>query len=325
MTGNNDAAANAFALAGVEGVANAAPHLVEAFLSGRNAQTRKAYQSDLADFAAFWGETDGVNAARRLLSGGQGNANALVFAYRASLVSRGLQAATVNRRLAALRSLVKLARMFGLVTWSLDVANAASEPYRDTRGPGVANVTRLLAAASEDTTALGLRNRAALRLLFDLGLRRGEVVALDVDDVDLAEKTVRVTGKRRTQKETLTLPAPTCAALRVWLRERGDAPGPLFINFDHANKGATSRLTGTSLYRIVRDLGDAIGVRARPHGLRHTAITEACKAAQNAGLGLEEAMDFSRHKSVAVLMIYRDRERNVQGQLASLVAETAKD
>jgi len=305
---------------------NAAPQLVEAFLSGRNAQTRKAYQADLEDFASFAGEPDGASAAHHLLAGGQGNANALVFAYRAHLAARGLQAATINRRLAALRSLVKLARMFGFVPWSLDVANAASEPYRDTRGPGVANVTRLLAAAGEDKTPLGLRNRAALRLLFDLGLRRGEVVALDVEDISLAEKTVRVRGKRRTQKETLTLPAPTVASLALWLQARGDAPGPLFTHFDRTNKGAANpRLSGTSLYRIVRDLGETIGVQARPHGLRHTAITEACKAAQAAGFGLEEAMDFSRHKSVAVLMIYRDRERNVQGQLAALVAETATD
>lgn len=60
----------------------------------------------------------------------------------------------------------------------------------------------------------------------------------------------------------------------------------------------------------------------RPHGLRHTAITEACKAAQANGIGLEEVLDFSRdsRKSIAILMVYRDRERNVQGQLASLVA-----
>ena len=50
------------------------------------------------------------------------------------------------------------------------------------------------------------------------------------------------------------------------------------------------------------------------------AITEACKLAQAKGMGLEEVLDFSRHRDVKVLMVYRDRERNVQGQLATLVA-----
>ena len=58
----------------------------------------------------------------------------------------------------------------------------------------------------------------------------------------------------------------------------------------------------------------------RPHGLRHTASTEACKLAQAKGMGLEEVLDFSRHRDVKVLMVYRDRERDVQGQLAALVA-----
>ena len=68
-------------------------------------------------------------------------------------------------------------------------------------------------------------------------------------------------------------------------------------------------------------LGDEqVGLKVRPHGLRHTAITEACKLAQAKGMGLEEGLDFSRHRDVKVLMVYRDRERNVQGQLATLVA-----
>jgi hypothetical protein len=54
--------------------------------------------------------------------------------------------------------------------------------------------------------------------------------------------------------------------------------------------------------------------------LGHSAITEACKAAQANGMGLEEVLDFSRHRDIKVLMVYRDRERDVQGQLAAFVA-----
>ena len=61
-------------------------------------------------------------------------------------------------------------------------------------------------------------------------------------------------------------------------------------------------------------------MQTRPHGLRHLGITTAVKKAQKAGIGLEEVLDYSDHKDVGTLMIYRDRERNVQAQLASLVA-----
>ena len=53
---------------------------------------------------------------------------------------------------------------------------------------------------------------------------------------------------------------------------------------------------------------------------RFTGITEAVKAEQSSGMGLEEVLGFSRHRKVTTLMVYRDQERNFQGQLAGMVA-----
>jgi integrase/recombinase XerC len=295
-----------------------AEELLAAFLSGRNDGTRRAYSQDLDDFRRFLAVGIVSEAARLLLSRGHGEANALALAWRANLQERRLQAATINRRLAALRSLVQLARTLGIVPWTLEVRNVRSESYRDTRGPGRRGVRLLLDEVERRGDRKALRDRAALRLLYDLGLRRSEVVGVDVDDLDLDAGAVAVQGKGRTQKTKLTLPEPTKAALHAWLDVRGTEAGPLFTNLDRAGKGC--RLTGTSLYRIVRRLGEQVGMKVRPHGLRHTAITEACKAAQANGMGLEEVLDFSRHRDVKVLMVYRDRERDLQGQLATLVA-----
>jgi integrase/recombinase XerC len=259
-----------------------------------------------------------------LLTAAHGGANLLALQYRAHLLERGLQPATVNRRIAALRSLVKLARLAGLVAWSLEVPSVRHEPYRDTRGPGRVGFRCLLALLDTDDSPRTRRDRALLRLLFDLGLRRGEAVALDTDDLDVQAGTLFVRGKGRYEKMALSLPEPTREALVAWTAVRGILPGPLFINFDRARKG-DGRLTADHVYKIVRGLGERAGIKAAPHGLRHTAITEACKAAQVAGIGLEEVLDFSRHKDVKVLMLYRDRERNVQGQLAALVASAGAE
>ena len=298
--------------------AEPADELLAAFLSGRSDCTRRAYNQDLDDFRRFLGVGKVSEAATLLLSRGHGNANVLALAWKASLQERRLQGATINRRLAALRSLMRLARTLGIVPWTLEVQNVRAESYRDTRGPGRRGVRLLLDEIERREDKKAIRDRTALHLLYDLGLRRSEVVALDVDDLDLDAGTVAVLGKGRTQKTKLTLPAPTTETIRQWLEARGTGPGPLFINVDRAGKGC--RLTGTSLYRIVRRLGEQVGLKVRPHGLRHTAITEACKLAQAKGMGLEEVLDFSRHRDVKVLMVYRDRERNVQGQLATLVA-----
>jgi len=297
--------------------------LLKAFLSGRSARTHQAYRQDLVDFQVFTGTRTIDDGAKLLLGGGHGKANLLLLEYRSHLVQRGLQSATVNRRLAAVRSLVRLAKTLGMVDWSLDIQNVKSEAYRDTKGPGKVGVKAMLQTLALKQSKKSVRDTAILRLLYDLALRTGEVVALDAEDVELTRKVIHVIGKGKTSKQQLTLPEPTKLALEAWLQIRGCQPGPLFSNFDRATKG--QRLTGVSIYCLVRQLGEANGFRTRPHGVRHTAITEACKVAAANGIGLEEVLDFSRHSrsSVAILMVYRDRERNIQGQLANCIAAEA--
>ncbi len=77
-------------------------------------------------------------------------------------------------------------------------------------------------------------------------------------------------------------------------------------------------------HRIVSELGEQAGAKVWPHGLRHTAITSAVEAAQENGVTLDEVRQFSRHKNINTLLVYRDRVRDVQGQLASLVARTVE-
>jgi len=287
--------------------------LVEAFLAGRSPHTLLAYRRDLGDFALFVGAGDAETAARLLVEHGHGEANALALSYRAHLVDRGLQAATVNRHLAALRSVVAFARTLGLVPWSLEVPNLKAQAYRDTRGPGRDGFRAMLAAASNE------RDHAILRLLHDLALRRGELVGLDLADVDLEGGAVWVLGKGRSAQERLTLPEPTRAALASWITVRGPAPGPLFINFDRARQG-NGRLTGTAVWKIVRRLGLEAGLTARPHGLRHSGITLALDITRGDVRGVQK---FSRHRDLRILTVYDDNRRDLAGDIARLVAAAA--
>ena len=298
--------------------ANKAAALVASFLAGRNERTLRAYRNDLEDFRSYLKAGDVDEAARILLSRGHGEANALVLAYRADMVGRKLQAATVNRRLAAVRSLVKLARTLGMVPWSIEVENLKAQAYRDTRGPGRQGFRRLMEEAGRRTDRKALRDRAILRLLHDLALRRAEVVALDMEDVDLESGSVTILGKGRTQKERLSLPEPTKAALASWIDARGTAPGPLFLNFDRAGKG--ERLTGTGLYLVVRDLGRKAGLTVRPHGLRHAGITEALDLTNG---NIRAVQRYSRHRDMRILNLYDDNRTDLGGDVARLVAANA--
>ncbi|MBM4072842.1 MAG: integrase [Planctomycetes bacterium] len=293
-----------------------AQRLLDAFLSGRSPQTIRAYRQDLEDFRAFMQAETVEAAVRPMLAGGPGSANELALRYKADLMSRGLAPATVNRRLAALRSMVKLAKTIGLVPWNLEIKNAKAETYRDTRGPGRGGVRQLVDLARDRGDAKGARDLAIIRCLYDLGLRRAEVVRLDLEDLDVAGGTVAVLGKGRTQTVKLTLPAETNAALEAWIAQRGAEPGALFVTFDPARKGP-SRLTGSGLYRMVRGLGARLGMKTRPHGLRHAAITEVLDLS---GGDVRAAAKFSRHRDLRVLTTYDDSRHNHAGELARRLA-----
>jgi integrase/recombinase XerC len=290
-----------------------AADLLAAFLEGRNPRTLRAYSWDLDDFARFRGQGDARAALGELLRLGPGPANAAVLGYRAHLIGRGLAPATVSRRLSSIRSVVKMGRMLGWITWALDVPSPRTTPLRDTRGPGVDGWGALWAAAVKAGSGRqAVRDRAILRLLFDRALRCGEVVGLDLEDVDLESNppTVAIIGKGRTERERLTINAATARALALWIAVRPVEPGPLFVPLD----GGWSRLTGEAVRRIVARLSVAAGLPApvRPHGLRHAAITEAL----DRGYGLRDVATFSRHRDIRMLQIYDDRRVDVGGEIS---------
>ena len=74
------------------------------------------------------------SAADRLVELGPGGANHVVLRYRSELVQKDCSASTINLRLAAVRSLMGLARVLGIVTWALQVRNVKVSKNRDVRG-----------------------------------------------------------------------------------------------------------------------------------------------------------------------------------------------
>jgi integrase/recombinase XerC len=296
--------------------------LLTAFLAGKSPKTIEAYKRDLEDFSQFLKVPDTDYAAKHFLSGGLHKANHIALRYKTHLSDdKKLQPTTVNRKLAALRSLTDMAYTLGMINWKVRVKNQkVSSASRDTRGPGKTGVQKLQEEVSRRTDSKGLRDTAILHLLYDLALRRSEVVGLDLEDVDLERGTLRILGKGRLQKETLSLPTRTRKILSGWIAVRGESEGALFINFHHNPRIQGNRLSATSLYRIIRDLGIRTGQKVRPHGLRHTAISEAVRKVQAVGMDVTKVLQFSRHKDLKTLQVYIDSVEDVQGKIAELVA-----
>ena len=116
--------------------------LIRTFLDGRSPSTLTAYSRDLDDFARFLAGSR-QEALGRFFSQLAPAANADVLRYRHDLAARHLAPATINRRLAAIRSLTKLARLLGVVPWAIEVQDVPQETLRDTRGPGVKTVAEM--------------------------------------------------------------------------------------------------------------------------------------------------------------------------------------
>lgn len=304
--------------------------ILRAWLEGKTENTIRSYQHDLEDFALFLSRALGITpvlsaneALTRLFRQSSPSAHEIVLGFRHHLQGAHLSAASINRHLATLRSVSKLARMLGAVngSWYLEVPSVKAEKRRDTRGPSVAGVRRMLDATSGDSEA-ETRDYAIVLLFFCLGLRVSEVCGLDLGDVDIARATAWIKGKGRREKELVPLPAVVVEALRRYGRWRGPAAGPLFRTRGHRGKSRDGRLETRSVLRVVRLLGQRVGLHVWCHALRHTSITQAAELGQRAGMGLEKIRAHSRHKSITTLMIYvdeHDRERT-KGALADLLA-----
>lgn len=298
--------------------------LVEVFLTGKSKTTIEAYRRDLDDFRQYLKAKTAADAISALLAHGAGSANLLAMEYKNHLLARKLQGASINRKLAALRSVVKLARTLGVANFTLEIPSCKVTPYRDTRGLGRGGVEDILELIDHRDNEKAVRDRVLVYLLFSLALRVSEITSLDYADLDLTAKTLAVLGKGKNDKSKLDLPGRTASALKAWVAVRGSEPGPLFHNCDRLVK-RRRRITRQGIYYVVKYLGKKLGIKnSHPHSFRHSGISTAMTEAGRAGVRVDEVLQFSRHASLRTLQVYLDRERNVQGKLAKLVAESVE-
>lgn len=295
--------------------------LLDAFLAGRSATTILAYQQDLDRFARWLGAASTAEALDEFLSLAPGDANAFGLAYRNAMIDARLAPATINRRMSALNSVVKMARTLGRVAWSLEVPQVRREPRRDSRGPDESEFKKLwIAAKRAGDDKRARRDRALIALAYSLALRRSEVADLDLADVDFAKGKLHVQRKGHREKLVLTMPTETARHLADWVVVRGSWPGPLFIRTDRPDQ--TERLNAESIHRAIMRLGKAAGLPrpVRAHGLRHAAVTAAVARRET----VADVARFSGHARLETVMTYVDAFEDTQGRIARGNAKSLK-
>lgn len=299
--------------------------LSELLADKRSENTRIAYERDLRDFFAV---TSNQKVTPQLVSEFLGlprfQAIALVLQYKAHLIDRKLSEATVNRRLAALKSLVRFAQKVGQCDYSLEeITGEKIKAYRDTSGVGK-EAYRTILESQDRTTLAGKRNYAILRLLWDNALRRAEVCKLNQADFDPDRRTLKILGKGRgTQQEAIGLSQEGAIALTAWLEVHPyPAQQPVFISLSPTSEG--HRLTGQAIYQIVREAAEKAGIKKimSPHRCRHSSITAALDAT---GGDVRRVQKLSRHAKLETIALYDDHRQGHQQEITDLLGEITSE
>lgn len=267
---------------------------------GLSAATIAAYATDLARFGDYAG---------RAGAGWRTDASAAV-GYLSSLSKppRVMRPATHRRKAAAVRAFYRFCFAEGLI--ERDVASLLDLPRAALVLPDTLDVgdVEALLDAPEADTPLGLRDRALLELLYACGLRVSEALNLDLEDLSLAEASVRVIGKGDRERR---LPVGDIAidALGRYLAESrplfttkvidraaSKRGGPVFVN----QRG--ERLSRMAAWRAIRQAALRGGVTGHvtPHTLRHSFATHLLEG----GADLRVVQELLGHASITTTQLY---------------------
>jgi site-specific recombinase XerD len=270
--------------------------------------TRRAYQTDFAQFTAWCGERH-VSALPAVPE--------TVAAFLAAEAARGIKPSSIGRRVAAIRYAHKLAGHADAPTDS-EAVKATVHGIRRTVGAAPARKTPATAEKIVAMVALagagtkGLRDRAILLLGFAGAFRRSELVALDLADLEFCDGGLRVQIRRsKTDQEgagaTVAIVGGSIScpvkAVRAWLGVSGAAAGPLFRSVGKGGRVSARRLSDRTVANVVKASAKRVGLNATDfsgHSLRSGFLTSAAAR----GASIFKMMDVSRHKSMDTLRDY---------------------
>ena len=235
---------------------------------GRSARTVNSYIQDVRQFASWFFDVNGQEFEPALITGVD------LRAWRERSLNE-VAAATWNRRRISLSVFCEFAVSIGWLSYNpfsgVERADQVELPPRWLSRGELQRIMRQVelavnGARTDAWKSQALRDQAIILLMVQAGLREGEVCALDVQDVEINERSGRVTIRRGKgdKRRQVPLNAEVRRAVKAWLEDSGRVAGALFVS-KHG-----SRLGVRSVQRMVSELARRAGVEATPHSLRHS-------------------------------------------------------
>lgn len=259
-----------------------------------SACTVEAYGRDLRQFAS-WLDTDNPTDTNAALTSATASA---IRSWTGTLADNGKSATTLRRKVQSLRAFYNWAMKHGLMTGN-PAAEVTLAKKRRTL-PDFIKETEVEELLEEPHDSFSdERAYIAVTLMYSLGLRQAELLALTDRDIDFLSEEIRVTGKRDKQR-VLPLPATLAEEIAHWQSVRDSrypdlqTPAPIMA-------GPHGKLSKGALYGIVKNALAGVSTgRKSPHTLRHTFAT----AMINNGADLDAVREMLGHESLATTQIY---------------------
>lgn len=262
--------------------------------------TARSYLSDLEQLDGFLGETELIAVDHQTLR-----------QFISHLMRLKVKKSSIARKLSAVRTFFRYLNREGILT--NNPARLVSTPRREKRLPSfltVDDALRLMEAPSSKTPRArdtALRDRAVLETLYSTGIRVGELIGMDREDIDSHDSLIRIRGKGR--KERIVPIGPKALeAINAYLRGLSGSPktGAVFLG------PSGNRLTARTVQRILENHGKRLGLRqkASPHTLRHSFATHLLES----GADLRAIQELLGHASLSTT------QRYTHVDLASLMA-----
>jgi integrase/recombinase XerD len=270
-----------------------------------NPQTRRAYQADVQAFMAFTGIENPAqfrNVAR-----------AHVLAWRRNLERQMLSGASIRRKLAALSSLFEaLCEDNAIHGNPVDGVKRPKMISSEGKTPAIGDQqARMLLEVADQKTLRGRRDRAILSTLLYHGLRRAELCALRVADMQERRgiKHLQVHGKG-SKIRYIPLHPGASEAIAAYLEAAGhgdEKTGALFRPVSNNTRSGTKSITPDGVYKLLAGYAKALQIDVAgfgPHALRATAATNAL----DHGADIAKVQEWLGHANIATTRVYDRRQ-----------------
>ncbi len=246
----------------------------------------------------------------------------LDYAHTSAIRTRLSEAyapATANKILAALRGVMKMSFRLGLISADQMTRAVSIDPVRGSRLPRGRSISqgelRALFGVCDPICPIGSRDAALISLLYAGGLRRAEVVGLDLDNFDPKSGSILVKGKGNKERRVYVTNG-AFDAVAVWIVHRGSEPGPLLTPVIKGGSIQIRRLTDAAVHERLGFIARKAGVASlSPHDLRRSFVGDML----DAGADIATVQQMAGHSSPTTTSRYDRRGDRAKKKAAGML------